>query len=65
MIGRASVLAVFCASVYFNVWSKIQTGDNVFLLSVAFVLAFLSADEPWVKYVHTKEEKITVQEKQS
>lgn len=62
MIGRAAVLAVFCASVYFDVWGKIQTGDNVLLLSVAFVLAFLSADEPWVKYVAKK--KVIVQEEQ-
>jgi len=50
MFGRASVLAVYLASVYFDVWSMIKTPDNVFLLSVGFVVAFLSADSPWVTY---------------
>jgi len=61
MIGRASVLAVFCASVYFDIWSKIQTPDNIFILSIAFILAFISADEPWMRYekkvIITEEEK--------
>ena len=65
MIGRAAVLAVFCASIYFDVWSKIQTPDNVFVLSLAFVIAFVSADEPWIKYVHETREKILVREEQS
>ena len=50
MFGRASVLAVYLASVYFDVWGMIKTPGNVDLLSVAFFLAFISADSPWATY---------------
>lgn len=58
MIGRASVIAVYCATVYFGLWDMIQDSGNQNLLGLAFILAFLSADEPWVKYV--KEEKTII-----
>ncbi len=47
-VGRAAVLAVFCASVYFDIWGMM--GDDTFLLSLAFVIAFLAADEPLIQY---------------
>jgi len=50
MIGRASVLAVYLASIYFDVWSMIKTPSNVDLLSLAFIIAFISADSPWFTY---------------
>ena len=55
---RASILAVFCASVYFDIWSKIQTRANILLLSIMFVLTFILADKSWVEY-----EKIIIEEK--
>lgn len=64
MIGRASVIAVYCATVYLSIWDMIQAPGNRDLLGLAFILAFLSADEPWVKYTYKKEEKILVREDQ-
>ena len=61
MIGRASVIAVYCATVYFGIWDMIQVSGNRDLLGLAFILAFLSADEPWIQYIK-KEEKTTIKE---
>lgn len=63
-IGRAAVLAVFCASVYFDIWSMIQTPGNADLLSIAFVLAFLAADEPWVQYTKIIEKRFEEKKKE-
>ena len=58
MIGRALVLFVFILSVKWGIWQPEPAGG---LLGLAFFLAFISADEPFIKYVRevTKSEFTT------
>ena len=59
MFGRASVLALYLASVYFDVWSMINLPLNERLLGLGFIVAFISADTPWFTYSKTVEVKET------
>ncbi len=59
MFGRASVLAVYLASVYFDIWSMINLSSHEQLLGIGFIVAFISADTPWFTYSKTVEVKET------
>ncbi len=50
MFGRGTVLAVYLASVYYDIWNMIQTDFNRNLLAVALFIAFISGDSPWITY---------------
>ena len=55
MFGRASVLAVYLVSVYFDIWSMINLVSHERLLGLGFIVAFISADSPWFTYSKTVE----------
>lgn len=62
MVGRAATIAVFCASVYLDIWSMIDPNTADWLV-VAFFFAFISADSPWVTYSKNVEIKKTGENK--